>query len=138
MTSYIMAIDQGTTRAHLVRAALEGIAYQVKDLMGAFEKVAQIEFRELRVDGGACKNDFLMQFQADILNCPINRSRYIESTGMGAAFLAGLATEYWTSSGEIEKLRQADKIFDPKIGDVGRDRLYQGWLEAVERVKSRE
>ena len=134
----LLGITRGTTRAHLVRAALEGIAFQVKDLMGAFEKVAQIEFDELRVDGGACKNDFLMQFQADILNCPINRSQYIESTGMGAAFLAGLATEYWTSSGEIEKLRQSDTIFESKIGDELRDSLYQGWLDAVERVKSKD
>jgi glycerol kinase len=104
--------------------------------MGAFENVAQIKFHELRVDGGACKNDFLMQFQADILNCPINRSHYIESTGMGAAFLAGLATEYWKSPGEIEGLRQSDKIFEPEIGEAERESLYQGWLEAVGRVKS--
>jgi glycerol kinase len=134
----ILGITRGTTRAHIVRAALEGIAFQVKDLMGAFEKVAQIKFHELRVDGGACKNDFLMQFQADILDCRINRSQYIESTGMGAAFLAGLATEYWKSPDEIEGLRESDEIFDPQIGQAQRDDLYQGWMVAVERVKSEE
>jgi glycerol kinase len=134
----MLGITRGTTRAHIVRAALEGIAFQVKDLMGAFENVAQIKFHEIRVDGGACKNDFLMQFQADILNCSINRSQYIESTGMGAAFLAGLATEYWTSPGEIEGLRQSDKIFKPKIGEAERQKNYQGWLDAVERVRSKE
>ena len=134
----VLGITRGTTRAHIVRAALEGIAFQVKDLMVAFENVAQIKFHELRVDGGACKNDFLMQFQADILNCPINRSQHIESTAMGAAFLAGLATEYWTSPGEIEQLRRSDRIFEPNIGQAERDSLYQGWLEAVERVKSQK
>jgi len=134
----MLGITRGTTRAHIVRAALEGIAFQVKDLMGAFENVAQIKFHEIRVDGGACKNDFLMQFQADILNCSINRSQYIESTGMGAAFLAGLATEYWTSPGEIEGLRQSDKIFKPKIGEAERQKNYQGWLDAVERVRSKK
>jgi glycerol kinase len=134
----ILGITRGTTRAHIVRAALEGIAFQIKDLMGAFEKVARMRFQELRVDGGACRNDFLMQFQADILGCPINRSRYIESTGMGAAFLAGLATEFWSSSSEIENLRKSDKIFYPAIKEADRDRLYQGWMDAVRRVKSKK
>jgi glycerol kinase len=132
----IFGITRGTNRAHLVRAALEGIAFQVKDLMDAFESVAQMKFQELRVDGGACKNDFLMQFQADLLGCPVNRSQYIESTGMGAAFLAGLATEFWASSSEIEGLRQSDKTFNPKIGEARREKIYQGWMDAVDRVKS--
>ena len=134
----ILGVTRGTTRAHIVRAALEGIAFQVKDLMGAFEKVARMKFQELRVDGGACRNDFLMQFQADILGCPINRSRYIESTGMGAAFLAGLATEFWSSIDEIEALRKSDKIFYPAIAEAERDRLYKGWMDAVDRVKSKQ
>jgi glycerol kinase len=106
--------------------------------MGAFENVAHMKFQELRVDGGACKNDFLMQFQADILGCPINRSQVIESTGMGAAFLAGLSTEFWSSSSEIEALRKADKLFEPKIAESEREKIYQGWIDAVERVKSKE
>jgi len=134
----ILGITRGTHRAHIVRAALEGIAFQVKDLMGAFEKMTDMKFQELRVDGGACRNDFLMQFQADILGCPVNRSRYLESTAMGAAFLAGLATEYWSSGAEIESLRKSDKIFFPKIDAEKRQKLYRAWLDAVQRVKSRE
>ena len=133
----VFGITRGTTRAHIVRAALEGIAFQVKDLMGAFENVTRVKFQELRVDGGACKNDFLMQFQADILGCPINRSQYIESTGMGAAFLAGLATEYWSSGSEIEELRKSDKIFEPLLAEAEREKIYQGWMDAVGRVKSK-
>ncbi len=133
----VFGITRGTNRAHIVRAALEGIAFQVKDLMGAFENVARMKFQELRVDGGACKNDFLMQFQADILGCPINRSQYIESTGMGAAFLAGLATEYWSSGSEIEELRKSDKIFEPLLAEAEREKIYQGWMDAVGRVKSK-
>jgi glycerol kinase len=96
-----------------------------------------MKLTELRVDGGACRNDFLMQFQADILDCTISRSRYLESTAMGAAFLAGRAIGFWGDSGEIAALRSADKIFSPKIDAQQRQRLYRGWSEAVERVKSR-
>jgi glycerol kinase len=131
----ILGITRSTTKAHIVRATLEGIAYQVKDLMSAFEASAQMEFKELRVDGGACRNDFLMQFQADILGCPINRSQYIESTGIGAAFLAGIATEFWISGRELKELRKAEKTFYPKIGDEERQRAYDGWSDAVNRVK---
>jgi len=132
----VLGITRGTTRAHIVRAALEGIAFQVKDLMAAFENVAGLKLEELKVDGGASRNDFLMQFQADILNCALNRSRDIESTGMGAAFLAGLAVGFWSSGGEIQKLRRAEKIFYPRIDAARRRRLYSGWLDAVGRVKS--
>ena len=95
----ILGITRGTRRAHIVRAALESIAYQTRDLTGAIEAATGIPFTELRVDGGACRNDFLMQFQADLLGCPVNRSRYLESTGMGAAFLAGLAVGVWAVGG---------------------------------------
>jgi len=132
----VLGITRGTTRAHIVRAALEGIAFQVKDLMAAFEGVADVRLEELRVDGGACRNDFLMQFQADILNCPINRSHYIESTGMGAAFLAGLATGLWSSGREIEKLRRSEKMFRPCMTENERERIYRGWIAAVHRVRS--
>jgi glycerol kinase len=131
----ILGITRSTTKAHIVRATLEGIAYQVKDLISAFEDSAQMEFKELRVDGGACRNDFLMQFQADILGCPINRSQYVESTGIGAAFLAGIATEFWTSGRELKELRKAEKTFYPNIGDEERQRAYEGWSDAVNRVK---
>jgi glycerol kinase len=133
----ILGITRGTTRAHIVRAALESIAYQTRDLAGAVEAATGMKLTELRVDGGACRNDFLMQFQADILDCTISRSRYLESTAMGAAFLAGRAIGFWGDSGEIAALRSADKIFSPKIDAQQRQRLYRGWSEAVERVKSR-
>jgi glycerol kinase len=133
----ILGITRGTKRAHIVRAALESIAYQTRDLAGAVESVTGLRFTELRVDGGACRNDFLMQFQADLLDCPVNRSRYLESTAMGAAFLAGLAVGFWKTPGEIAALRTADKTFFPKIDPDRRSRLYRGWRDAVERVKSR-
>jgi glycerol kinase len=131
----IVGITRGATKAHVVRAALEGIAYQVKDLVCAFEDSTAKSFTELRVDGGASLNDFLMQFQADITGCPIDRSRYVESTGMGAAFLAGIATGFWSPGEEIRSLRKTDKRFSPAIDRNRRDALYRGWLEAVERVK---
>jgi glycerol kinase len=133
----ILGITRGTTRAHIVRAALEGIAFQTRDLAGAVEAATGMKFTELRVDGGACRNDFLMQFQADLLDCTISRSRYLESTAMGAAFLAGRAVGFWGGAGEIAALRSSEKIFSPKIDAEERQRLIRGWTEAVERVKSR-
>lgn len=131
----ILGITRGTTRAHVVRAALEGIAYQVKDLISAFEESTGTSFAELKVDGGASLNDFLMQFQADIAGCPIDRSKYVESTGMGAAFLAGIATGFWKPGEEIRNLRISDRRFIPAITSQERQRLYSGWLDAVSRVK---
>jgi len=133
----ILGITRGTTRAHIVRAALESIAYQTKDLTGAVEASTGLKFTELRVDGGACRNDFLMQFQADLLGCPVDRSRYLESTGMGAAFLAGLAVGFWKSSAHIAALRTSEKIFLPMTDAESRERFQRGWKEAVARVKSR-
>lgn len=132
----IMGITRSTTKAHIVRAALEGIAYQVKDLIGAFEQCTNKSFADIKVDGGACRNDFLMQFQSDILGCPVDRSNHIESTGMGAAYLAGIATGFWKSGDEIRVLRGSDRIFKPKIDGTTRDKMYAGWKEAVARVIS--
>ncbi len=132
----ILGLTRSTTKAHIVRAALEGIAYQVKDLVGAFEESTGSAFTELKVDGGASMNDFLMQFQADITGCPIDRSRYIESTGMGASFLAGIATGFWRPGRDIKRLRKSDKRFAPRITDESRQALYRGWLDAVGRVKA--
>jgi len=131
----ILGLTRSTTRAHIVRAALEGIAFQVKDLVGAFKSATGMRFTELRVDGGACRNDFLMQFQADILGLNIDRSQHIESTGMGAAFLAGVATGYWSAGDEIRGLRACQAVFSPKISASQRQTLYQGWCDAVKRVK---
>jgi glycerol kinase len=133
----ILGITRGTTRAHIVRAALESIAYQTRDLVGALADATGTALSELRVDGGACRNDFLMQFQADLLGCPVNRAGTLESTAMGAAFLAGLGVGFWDSAGDIAALRQSEKVFRPQMSDEDRKRMVRGWCEAVERVKSR-
>ena len=132
----ILGITRGTRRAHIVRAALESIAYQTRDLTGAIEAATGVPFTELRVDGGACRNDFLMQFQADLLGCTVNRSRYLESTGMGAAFLAGLAVGVWESAEAVAALRTSERTFVPAINEGERNRLYAGWQAAVQRVRS--
>jgi glycerol kinase len=132
----ILGITRGTGRAHIVRAALESIAYQTRDLTGALEAATGMPFTELRVDGGACRNDFLMQFQADLLGCPVNRSGTIESTGMGAAFLAGRAVGFWQTPEAMAALRVSEKMFYPKIDAERRRRLYRSWTDAVDRVKS--
>ncbi|OPZ58452.1 MAG: Glycerol kinase [Deltaproteobacteria bacterium ADurb.Bin510] len=132
----IQGLSRASTRAHIVRAGLEGIAYQIKDLAGAFKQAAGEDFSELRVDGGACQNDFLMQFQADILGCPVDRARQIESTGLGAAYLAGIATGFWQPGRGISELRKSDRVFRPQIDEDERARLYAGWSEAVRRVRS--
>ncbi len=132
----ILGITRGTGRAHVVRAALEAIAYQTRDLTGAIEAATGMPFTELRVDGGACRNDFLMQFQADLLGCPVNRSRYLESTGMGATFLAGLAVGVWDSPEAVAALRTSERAFVPVMDAGERARLYAGWQAAVQRVKS--
>lgn len=134
----IHGLTRASNRAHIVRAALEGVAYQIKDLVGAFEDCIDEEFTDLNVDGGACKNDFLMQFQADILGHPVNRSKHIESTGMGAAFLAGIATGFWQAGDDLKNLSGSEHTFAPNIDDTKRQELYNGWLDAVERVKCKD
>ena len=133
----ILGITRGTHRAHIVRAALESIAFQTGELTAAIEKATAFKLGELRVDGGACRNDFLMQFQADLLGCPLDRSGYLESTGMGAAFLAGLAVGMWKAPEAVAALRTSERIFHPQIDENHRRQLYRGWMEAVERVNSR-
>jgi len=132
----VMGITRSTTKAHIIRAALEGIAFQVKDLIGAFEQCTDSTFSDIKVDGGACKNDFLMQFQSDILGCQVDRSVHIESTGMGAAYLAGIAKGFWNPGDEIRSLRASDRVFSPKIDEHLRGKIYSGWKEAVARVVS--
>jgi glycerol kinase len=132
----IIGLTRSTTKAHIIRAALEGIAYQVKDLINAFEECTGEVFTDLKVDGGACRNDFLMQFQSDILGCTVDRSKHIESTGMGAAFLAGIATGFWSPGKEIRDLRGSEKIFIPRIDSDNRASQYSGWKDAIARVKS--
>lgn len=129
-------ITRGTTKAHLARAALEAIAYQVYDVLKAMEKDSGKPTRELRVDGGATANSFLMQFQADLLSCEIKRPQIIETTAIGAAFLAGLAIGFWKDQEEIKSLWKADRSFVPHMGKPERDKLIHFWRKAVERSKN--
>lgn len=130
----ISGITRGTKRAHIVRAALEAICYQAKDVMIAMEKDSRIKIGDLKVDGGAVSNDLLCQFQSDILRVNVVRPRVIEITSLGAAYLAGLAVGYWKNSDEIKKCWKADRIFKPKMPYKASIRLYDGWLEAVKRT----
>ncbi|MGI6205872.1 MAG: glycerol kinase GlpK [Anaerovoracaceae bacterium] len=131
----IVGITRGTNRKHIARAVLEGIAYQVYDLIQAMKADTDTTLPELKVDGGACVSDVMMQFQADILGCPVNRPQCTETTAMGAAFLAGLAAGIWNSPDEIKRIRKAEKIFRPGPLKDGRiEALLRGWHKAVERA----
>ncbi|HMB71915.1 MAG TPA: FGGY-family carbohydrate kinase, partial [bacterium] len=121
---------------HIARAALEGIAYEVADLVTAMS--ADAEIRELRVDGGAARNDLLMQFQADILGVPVIRPTELETTALGAAYLAGLATGVWKSTAELEAHRAIDRRFDPEMPASRAAELRARWNRAVERAKGWE
>ena len=130
----IVGITRGSTKAHIVRATLEGIAYQVKDLLDAMEADSESELSVLRVDGGASVNNFLMQFQSDILQKPIDRPKMVETTAFGAAFLAGLATGVWSDVTEITRIRESDRIFEPEMAKDDADKLHSTWMRAVERA----
>jgi glycerol kinase len=130
----ILGITRGTTRAHLVRAALEAIAYQTREVLEAARADANLTLTELRVDGGATANNLLMQFQADILGMPVVRPVVKETTALGAAYLAGLAVGYWTSRAEIEVNWAADRRFLPEMESARREHLYAGWRRAVARA----
>ncbi|MBS4071799.1 MAG: glycerol kinase GlpK [Algoriphagus sp.] len=129
-------ITRGTTIAHMTRAALEAIAYQVYDVLKAMEKDSGKPTQELRVDGGATANNFLMQFQADLLGCEIKRPKIIETTAIGAAFLAGLAVGFWKNQEELQELWEADQSFEPNMEAEKRDQLIHFWHKAVERSKN--
>lgn len=129
-------ITRGTTKAHMARAALEAIAYQVYDVLKAMEKDSGKPTQELRVDGGATANSFLMQFQADLLDCEIKRPEIIETTAIGAAFLAGLAVGFWKDQEELNSLWNADKSFIPRMENGERTKLIDFWHKAVERSKN--
>ncbi len=134
----IVGLTRGAGRPHLARAALEAIAYQTRDVVDAMARDAGRPANELRVDGGAAANGFLCQFQADILGSPVVRPRVTETTALGAAFLAGLAVEFWSSTAEISRLWQVDRRFTPAISSDERERLYQGWQQAVTSVRYRQ
>ncbi|MGB9757547.1 MAG: glycerol kinase GlpK [Candidatus Bipolaricaulaceae bacterium] len=130
----ILGLTRGTTRAHLVRAALEAIAYQTHDLVELFETVLPGGIPELRVDGGAAKNNFLCQFQADILAKPVVRPKFLETTALGAAFACGCALGVWSLS-DLRKLWQEERRFSPTLSEEERRKLLFGWKKAVERAK---
>ncbi|MBI1882981.1 MAG: glycerol kinase GlpK [Chlamydiae bacterium] len=130
----IFGLTRGTRKAHLVRAALEAIAYQTRDVLEALEKEVKCPIRELRVDGGACKNNFLMQFQSDILNCEVNRPDQIETTAQGVAWMAGLGVGLWKNTDEVARLRKTDVKFSPMMKSAERKKLYRGWKMAVSKV----
>ncbi|MBC7331503.1 MAG: glycerol kinase GlpK [Synergistetes bacterium] len=129
----IIGITRGTRRAHLARAVLEAIAYLSKDAIVEMEKDSGIKVAELRVDGGAVNNNFLMQFQADILGTNVVRPVIQETTALGAAYLAGLAVGYWSSQDEIANMWKVDRKFNPQMDETTREKLYGAWKEAVNR-----
>jgi glycerol kinase len=131
----IVGITRGTDRAHIARAALEGIAYQVADVLRAMERDAGIRLRELRADGGASLNNLLMQFQADVLGVPVVRPTVSETTALGAAYLAGLAVRFWKDQAEIAKQWQTDRRFVPAMTPAERKRLTARWARALDRSR---
>jgi len=130
-TGTITGLTRGSTAAHIARAALESIAYQTMDVLKAMESDAGISIKELRVDGGATVNNLLMQFQSDILNAPVLRPRITETTALGAAYLAGLATGCWSSLDELQQQWQLDTRFQPAMQEATRNDLKKGWEKAV-------
>ena len=133
----IFGLTRGTTAAHLVRAALEAMCYQTRDVLAAMRKDSGLEIGSLRVDGGASANDFVCQFQADILGIEVVRPKVIETTSLGAAYLAGLAIGLWKDAEDIRKHWQEDRTFSPRMPRAQADALYSGWLSALRRVLTR-
>lgn len=131
----MFGLTRGARKEHIVRAVLESIAYQTRDVVEAMCEECGTQLKTLRADGGASKNNFLMQFQADILNVPVERPKVNETTALGAAYLAGLAVGYWESLSQIESQRQLDRRFVPSMDEERREELYRGWKKAVERAK---
>lgn len=134
----ITGITRGTTRAHLVRAALESMCYQTRDVVEAMERASGIRLKEIRADGGAVANGFLMQFQSDILNVPVEVPLITETTSLGAAYLAGLGVGFWKSRAELDAKWRAARRFEPQMSEQERTRLHNRWLKAVERAKGWE
>jgi len=127
----IFGISRGTTKNHLIRATLESIVYQSKDLLAAMVEDTGIEFKEVRVDGGAAANDFLLQFMADMIDTEVQRPVDTETTAAGSAFLAGLAVGFWDSLDEIKEIRNVETVFETDLGSAKREKLYQGWQKAI-------
>jgi glycerol kinase len=131
----IVGITRGTTAAHITRATLESIAFQTLDVVELMERETGVRIEELRVDGGAVANDLLMQVQADVLGRRVVRAAVPETTALGAAYLAGLATGFWRDQDEIAAIWSSGGVFEPKMPASARDALVDGWRRAVERAK---
>lgn len=129
-------LTRGATAGHIARAALEGIAFQVKDVLSAMESDSGIDIKELRVDGGASVNKTLMQFQSDILGIPIVRPKVTETTALGVAYLAGLAVGFWESTDELQNKWEIDARFEPQMKASEKERLIEKWNQAVEKSKN--
>ena len=129
-------LTRGATRAHIVRAALESIAFQSADVLRTMEKDTGQALNRLKVDGGACANEFLMQFQADVLGVPVERGQVLETTALGAAFLAGLAVGFWRDTSELAGIWQLDRAFDPGMPQDKQNQLLTAWAHAVDKAKS--
>lgn len=134
----IVGLTRGVKKAHICRAALEGIAFEVRDVLDEMVRDSGTSINTLNVDGGACVSNVMMQFQADILNTKVCRPKNVETTALGAAYLAGLAVGFWKSKEEILERRETDKVFEPSMKEERRNELITGWKKAVERAKEWE
>ena len=132
----IVGLTRGVKKAHICRAAIEGIAFEVKDVLETMVSDSGTQINVLNVDGGACVSNVMLQFQSDILNTNVCRPKNVETTALGAAYLAGLATGFWKDKEEILERRITDKVFEPNMSEQRRDCLYSGWKKAVERAKN--
>jgi len=131
----ITGITRGTTKAHIVRATLESLAYQTKDVLLCMQKDSKLKIKSMKVDGKATENNFLMQFQADILPAKVIRPRIIDTTALGAAYLAGIGVGFWKNQAELKKLWKIDKSFSAKMDGDTRDKLYSGWIKSVAQAQ---
>jgi glycerol kinase len=130
----VIGLTRATTKEQIVRATLESIAYQCKDVIEAMQKDTGIEVKRIKADGGASRNDFLLQFLADILDVEVERPRMLEATALGAAFFAGIAADMWKYPDDIERIRGVDRVFTPAMDGGTREVLYAGWKKAVGRA----
>ncbi|MBQ0005838.1 MAG: glycerol kinase, partial [Alistipes sp.] len=132
----ITGITRGTTAAHIARAALEGIAFQTMDIVSAMEKDAGVPLGELKVDGGASRNNLMMQFQADVLGTDVVRPQVTETTALGAAYLAGIATGFWKDIEDVKKQWKVEKRFTPAVAPEEVEAARKGWSDAINRTLS--
>lgn len=132
----VFGLTRGTSKEHFIRATLESLAYQTRDVLTAMEADAGLLLKKLRVDGGAVTNNFLMQFQSDLLSVPVERSEVSETTALGAAYLAGLAVGFWNSRQEIADNWRVERTFDARMTQTEREELYAGWKKAVQAARA--